>query len=644
MRSPIARATLFLLPICVAACTAPPPEPPKTEPPPPASATAAPTSAPAPEEPVPVPVTAKDPSWGSADAPVTLVEFADFECPFCDRVRVTLEELKETYGPEKLRIVWKHFPLPFHKNAPAASKAAHAAFKTSGNDGFWFAYHALFNRQRILASASDELLERSRQKQPDLSAAMADADTKLAEDLAVVRASGVTGTPAFYINGVYLSGAQKVEKFKAIIDEQLTKAAALTQKGVPANKLYSELARAQWAKVERANLKLGTREPAEEMPVRALPVGKSPVRGPSDALVTLVLVTDLRCPSCLTAAKSIAEASEEHAKDVRLVVKFQRTTGTDATDAALHLAIEARTKKGDASFWKVYDSLRAEEKVDDAALERAAAAAGLPVKASMQAVRDQKHRAIIDADEEVMAGVEGYPSHLYANGHFASPSTTEAVKKHISAELSAAQKLVEQGTVRAKVYDKIQERAVAPTEPERKKVPLSGKEAGRGPSDAKVTVQFFGNFESAPSQEMFLILSGLDPALAAKTRIVMRHLPSTLQPASPLAAEAAVEVSAQKGDTGFWAMATSMFAGRDHIDGLDKPALMRYAAANGLDEKKLAAALDSRAHKARVEEDVSAAKGAQIKGPTVLVGDMVLSNVSAARLRRLIRRAQNEAK
>jgi len=69
-----------------------------------------------------VPVSSKDPVWGSRTAPVTMVVFSDFECPFCQRVETTITQLKEKYGADKLRVVWKNNPLPFHKNAPRRSR------------------------------------------------------------------------------------------------------------------------------------------------------------------------------------------------------------------------------------------------------------------------------------------------------------------------------------------------------------------------------------------------------------------------------------------------------------------------------------------------------------------------------------------
>src|SRR6185436_8573478 len=68
-----------------------------------------------------VPISSKDPMWGSRKAPVTMVVFSDFECPFCSKVEATITQLKEKYGPDKLRVIWKSNPLPFHQNARPAS-------------------------------------------------------------------------------------------------------------------------------------------------------------------------------------------------------------------------------------------------------------------------------------------------------------------------------------------------------------------------------------------------------------------------------------------------------------------------------------------------------------------------------------------
>jgi len=76
-----------------------------------------------------LPVGSDDPVWGSATAPVTIVEFSDLQCPFCSRVQPTIKSLQAKYGPNQLRVVFKHNPLPFHDHARPAAKVADAVLR-----------------------------------------------------------------------------------------------------------------------------------------------------------------------------------------------------------------------------------------------------------------------------------------------------------------------------------------------------------------------------------------------------------------------------------------------------------------------------------------------------------------------------------
>ncbi len=167
-----------------------------------------------------IPVGTSYAKGGGKDAPVTIIEFSDFQCPFCSRVNPTLEKIKEKYG-DKVRVVFKHNPLPFHKQAPYASQAALAA----GMQGkFWEMHDKLFENQKALQPeqvdgyAKDLGLDMEKYKKDVNSKAVkdqVDADMKLATKV------GARGTPNFMINGKQLSGAQPLDRFTAVIDEQL---------------------------------------------------------------------------------------------------------------------------------------------------------------------------------------------------------------------------------------------------------------------------------------------------------------------------------------------------------------------------------------------------------------------------------------
>jgi protein-disulfide isomerase len=160
------------------------------------------------------------PGRGSSDAPVTLVLFSDFQCPFCSKVEPTLEALEKAY-PGKLRIVWKNFPLEFHVHArlaAAAAAAAHAQGKFWPMHDKLFAHQQALDRGSLEGYAADLGLDVARWKAGlDREAAVVDADAKLGATL------GVSGTPTVFVNGRRVAGAYPLATFKTLIDDELRK-------------------------------------------------------------------------------------------------------------------------------------------------------------------------------------------------------------------------------------------------------------------------------------------------------------------------------------------------------------------------------------------------------------------------------------
>jgi protein-disulfide isomerase len=165
------------------------------------------------------------PTRGSKTAPVTIVEYSDFQCPYCLRVRPSINRIREVYG-DRVRWVYKDFPLDFHSNAKKASEAARCA---SEQGKFWEMYDRLFSNQDKLdvpalkqhavalglnAARFDECLDSGRQAQG------------IQKDVAEAQKLGVSGTPSYFVNGRLLVGAQPFQNFAAVIDDEIERASS----------------------------------------------------------------------------------------------------------------------------------------------------------------------------------------------------------------------------------------------------------------------------------------------------------------------------------------------------------------------------------------------------------------------------------
>jgi protein-disulfide isomerase len=171
-------------------------------------------------EPPKVAVDATGPSKGPSGAPITIVEFSDYECPFCVRAEPTVKDLLAKY-PGKIKLVYRDFPLPMHKSAPKAAEAAHCA---EDQGKYWEMHDKLFASGGKLEVgdlkkyARDVGLDGGKFDQcldSGEKAKLVDMHKKAGEEV------GVSGTPAFFINGRQISGAQPIDAFTAIVDQEL---------------------------------------------------------------------------------------------------------------------------------------------------------------------------------------------------------------------------------------------------------------------------------------------------------------------------------------------------------------------------------------------------------------------------------------
>lgn len=178
-------------------------------------------------EPPRIAVAAEGPSRGPGGAPVTIVEFSDYQCPFCKRAEPTVEQLLKRY-PEQVRVVYRHFPLDGHAEARPAAEAAACA----EDQGKFWEYHKLVfqNSPKLAKEDLRELAGKAALDVAAFDACVAEGrhKAKVQADLEAGREAGVSGTPAFFVNGIPLSGARSLQEFVKLVDAELAKAKPVT--------------------------------------------------------------------------------------------------------------------------------------------------------------------------------------------------------------------------------------------------------------------------------------------------------------------------------------------------------------------------------------------------------------------------------
>jgi len=598
----------------------------------------------------PIPVTSADPIWGKRDAPVTIVTFSDFQCPFCSRVEPTLEQVKTTYGPEKVRIIWKSQPLPFHDKAKPASEAAQVVFMLKGSEAFWKFHDTAFKNQAQLSAESyEKWAVASGVDANAFKAAMAahKGAPKVEADMQVASKAGANGTPAFRINGVELSGAQPFDKFKEAIDKELGKAEAKIKAGTPKDKIYVAMSSENF---KNAPAKKGEEEEGEEKEdtktVWRVPVNGSPIYGNKDAPVTIMEFSDFQCPYCKRVGPQMDKIKSTYGDKVRIVWKHEPLPFHPRAEPAAELAIEARAQKGDKGFWDAHDKLfEIQPKLEDADLEKAASELGLDVKKVMAAIKDKKHKKDVDADMELGEDVaaSGTP-HFFVNGRrLVGAQPFEKFQKIIDEEVAKFE--AQKGKVAAKdYYAFIMKDAKGAPEPEKKVAPpVPNGSPYKGGKDAKVVIQQWSDFQCPFCSRVEPTINEVQKTYGDKVKIVWRDKPLPMHPDAPGASEAGREVLKQKGSDGYWKMHKKMFENQQKLKRED---LDGYAKELGVDMDKFKAAMDNHTHKAAIDADDKAGTEIGISGtPAFLINGYYISGAQPfPKFKKLIDKALAEAK
>lgn len=352
------------------------------------------------------------PVLGKADALVTVVTFSDFQCPYCKRLEPTLAQLRKEYG-DKVRLVFKQSPLPFHDRAMPAASFTLEARAQKGNDGFWKAHDKLFALDSLddadLEGAAKELgLDWAKIQ----SAYAADKwKTAITADVDQAELLEAQGTPSSFVNGRIVHGAAGYETFKRIVDQELPKAAEKVKAGTPAAEVYA------------STIKGGKSLQATPLTIPAY----APTRGGKDAKVVIHVFGDFQCPYCKRAefdvpnaegnvdpnAAGLKVALAKYGNKIKVVWRNFPLGFHGRAEPAAELAICAFKTKGSDAFWKVHDDLFAgQAHLEDSDLEVVAKKNGLDWPTCKKAIDTHAYKAEIDQDvkEGGAVGVKGTPA------------------------------------------------------------------------------------------------------------------------------------------------------------------------------------------------------------------------------------------
>ncbi len=585
-----------------------------------------------------VPVTDGQPSKGPKDALVTIVEFSEFQCPFCARVNPTVKQITDTYG-DKVRFVWRNNPLAFHNNAAPAAAVAMEAYAQGGNDKFWEVHDVLFANQKALGRA--ELEGYAQQAGLDagkVKKALDEGTHKEAVtgDQTLAGQLGARGTPYFFVNGRQLRGAQPFAAFKTVIDEEIATAEALVKKGVKPEQLYVTITKDGLTKAAAPKPKPKPGQPDPKAVYKVPLQGNEPQKGPDDALITIVEFSDFECPFCGRVEPTIKQLQDKYGKDLRVVWMNNPLPFHKNAKPAANAALEAHAQKGDKGFWAMHEKMFANQKaLTTANLETWAKELGLNAAKFKKALADDKYAKTIQQQQTLAnsLGARGTPAFFINGRNLRGAQPLPAFTAVVDEELAKAKKLVESGTPRSQVYAKTIEKGetgpktkpagAAPDANKVYNIAVPKKAPTKGKAGAKVVIQEFSDFQCPFCSRVNPTVAQLMKEYGDKVQLVWRDYPLPFHKDAQPAAQAAREVFVQKGNKAFWEYHDLLFQNQK---ALSRANLEKFAEQVGVDMKAFKAALDSGKHKAAVDADMAAVSkaGARIGTPSFFINGKLL--------------------
>lgn len=349
---------------------------------------------------------ADSPVLGSPEAWVTVVEFADFECPFCQRIHAGIQQLMERH-PGKVRWVMKHLPLDFHRLATPAAISMLEIREQRGEAAYWEALNELFQEPRLSQEHLQAVTERYLSDHERHARALALGaehpqlvrDRDLAEDLLV------EGTPHFFVNGRRIVGARPVEEFEALFAEEFTRVEQLRARGGNIREPYAALQAQAASAPGLVRSEIVPHDPTV------------PSAGPPDAPVVVQMFTDFECGYCRRVMLTLEELERRYPGQLRIVFRHLPLPFHENARLAAAAALEVRAQRGEAAFWQMVDRLfgfgpEGPQRLTPQVLEQHALALGVDGPKFQQALAEGVHEPAIERDLQLAMrlGLNGTPA------------------------------------------------------------------------------------------------------------------------------------------------------------------------------------------------------------------------------------------
>jgi len=492
-------------------------------------------------------------------APVKVVEFLDYQCPFCAATNPALEEALRSY-PGKVQLILRNMPLSFHPDSMLAHQAALAA----GEQGRFWEMHALLyaNQKRL---KPEDLIDYARRL--NLNVALFQDRLKtgyykpaIEKDLAAAEQLRVEGTPTFFINGERLEGAQSTERLKVAIDNALDPRRAASP-------------------------------PPAKQPVTLVKdpdLSLSPMRGSKEAPVTIIEFSDMQCPFCAKVAPTLAELMAQYPGQIRWVFKsFPLQFHTDS--ALAHRAALAADRQG--KFWEMHDLIFSDQqniKRDDLLRKARSLNLNMARFATDLDSEDLKQRVNSDLSEGIRNNVSGTPTFFINGKEYAGALSLSQFKTIVVKELPA--------TISNRFAD-----VTGGTQ----------NEITVGAAGSPITLIWFSDLGSSLTVQATLQLRELMNTHPGTIRLIFRNCPLETHPEAIHLHEAALAANAQGK---FWEMHDLIIRNPEKTD---KSTLLSYASRLGLDLTRFEKELDSGQYRRTVERDLEEARTHAVNGTPV---------------------------